>query len=189
LPEPPATEYLPVEVFNTNASGSVSKPELTGNTYFDEKLVEKQKSEIAPPTPVLFVAPRPEPKSGFNIFWLLPIFALGLLSVAGVGGIIWMNSPNSAEPTKPVSNAVNSAPTSASTISPTSPSITPKLTPTPVTTSSNPVMSSEKTKPTIAPTIDKTPIIQNPVKTPAVRKTVKPKPSQNPNCILTDSCQ
>jgi serine/threonine protein kinase len=131
FPEPSVTQSLPVEVSGTSASGSISKSEFTDSPYFDEKLVEENKPA---PEPVPFVEPQPEPKSGFNILLLLPIFAIGLLTVGGIGGgIIWLNRSNSTETPKPVSNTTISTPTATPTIAPT---ISPTLTPTSSSTDS-----------------------------------------------------
>lgn len=174
LPEPFVTESLPIEISGTSSSGSISKPELTETPYFDEKLVGEKKPAIVP---VPFVEPQAEHKSGFNVLWLLPIFAVGLLAVGGVSGIVWLNGSSSTKPTKPDAIVTTATPTAL-----------PAVSPTPASTPSDPLVSDEKPKPTAAPAQNKTPV-QNPVKTPAGRKSPKPKPPQDPNCVFTNTCQ
>ncbi len=182
ISEPSITESLQFDIAETQPSGSVSKPELTDTPYFDEKLVKQAKSEEKRPVPIPFVETKPESKSGFNLVWLLPIFALGLLTVGGIGGgIVWLNSSNSEERKESNSNISTATPT-------VSPTLKPTISPTPAPTVSNPVVSDEKPTPTPAPTVQKTPIQQTPVKTPVVRTTPKPKPTKDSDCIFTGDC-
>lgn len=186
--ESPITETLTVEASETSFSESTSKPELARNAYATQKTIEERRPE---PASARFSEPKAASKSGFNSFWLLSIFAVGLLTVGGIGGgMVWLNGSISTDPNKPVSNTKISTPTGAPTISPTSsPTVSPTSQPTPEPTSSNPIVGGEKPKPTIVPTPDKTPKIQSPVKTPQPQKTSKPKPQQDPNCVFTNSCQ
>ncbi|MBS1794309.1 MAG: serine/threonine protein kinase [Acidobacteria bacterium] len=192
LPEPPDTGSSRFESSGTKPSGRISKSELTGLPYYDKELVEPEKPRIDP-APVPFADPKtPAAKSGFNIFWLLPIFAVGLLAIGGIGGGIgWMNGFASSNTTKPVSNTTVSTP--VRTPSPSSPTVSPTVSPTPTPTPNNSVKNEDKPKPT--PTVSPTPTpaqvktpIQNPVKTPSAPKTPKTKPSQDPNCVFTNSC-
>jgi serine/threonine protein kinase len=192
LSESAITQTLPIEPSNTNISGSVSKSEFTGNLYFDEELIEEKTPKTAP---VPFVESPSVPKPAFNFLWLAPIFAVGVLTIIGIGsGMYLFNSAspanlNNSTPSQKISTptatpAPSVSPTSAPTATPT---IAPTATPTQERVSNK---TSKKNKPTIAPTTDKTPIIQNPVKTP-VPKTPKPvkTPDRSDDCVYNGRCR
>ena len=149
--------------------------------------VEFEKPEIAPVAVVAAetensflpsFAVAPERKA----VWILPVIIIGLL-VFGVGAFgVWVMSGNSGGE-KVNNSAANTAgtPTPSAALT-ASPDASPENEPTPSATPN----SLEKTKPTIAPTQNKTPV-QNQVKTSPTITT--PKPTQDPNCVFTNSCK
>lgn len=154
--ESSVTESLPLEVSNTQPAGSISSPELTAPVYFNQNLHEQKQ----PPKPFSAPSATNKAKAGFNVLWLLPIFAVGLLMISGIGGIVWFNSSNSTETNKTVSNTANSTPAASSTVSSAGSAET---SPTPVPTSSDLVGTTDKQKTTPAPTQNK-PVVQTTVK-------------------------
>ncbi|MGI8638795.1 MAG: protein kinase domain-containing protein [Pyrinomonadaceae bacterium] len=177
--EPSFTESLPIDVSNTQPSGSVSKAELTGTAYFNKVLIEKKQTI---PEPLLVANTEYNSKSNAKPFWILPIAALSILTVGGIGGFVLMNNSGSTNSNKPAANVVISSPT-------ITPTVAPRTSPTPLPVQDKPDKINEKPKPSVIPTPNRTPL-QNPVKTPLTRqKTPKPKPTQDPNCVFTNTCQ
>ena len=127
------TESSLPETSNTPPSGSVSKSELTGTAYFDESLMDKKETT---PEPLPIYESKSESKSDAKLFWILPIAAVGIFAVGGIGGMVWWNNSNAVDSNKSAVNAVISTPTAAATISPTvspivSPTVSPTAAPTP----------------------------------------------------------
>ena len=148
--------------------------------------VESERRETTPVS--VAVADKDEFLPGFAAappgkkVWMLPLVVIGLLifGVAAFG--MWMMFGNSenAGANNSVTN-INS-PTSTPTASPTvEPSVLTENEPTPVPTQTT----SERPKPTVAPAQNKTPV--QTVKTPPPVKI--PKPTQDPNCVFTNSCK
>ena len=119
------TESSLPEISNTPPSGSVSKSELTGTAYFDESLMDKKETT---PEPLPIYESKSESKSDAKLFWILPIAAVGIFAVGGIGGMVWWNNSNAVDSNKSAVNAVISTPTAAATISPT---VSPTAAPTP----------------------------------------------------------
>jgi hypothetical protein len=178
------TEPLPVDVSNTQPSGSISKAELTGTEYFDEVLIEKKQIT---PEPLLVTDTKSESKPNAKIFWILPIAALSILTIGGIGGFVLMNNSSSINPNKPAANVAISTPTATPAITPT---VAPSVSPTPLPTQNKPDKINEKPKPSVMSTPNKTPI-QNPIKTPPRQKTPKPKTQKqniSDDCIYNGKC-
>ena len=176
--ESPITEILPIEVSNTQPAGSISNPELTAPSYFNEKLIEKKPQTV--PMSVPFTAT--ETKTGFNVFWLIPIFAIGLLAVGGIGGFVLLNSSNSTETTNSVSNITISTPNASPSVSSAGSA---GISTSPEPTASNPVVRDENPKPTTAPTQNK-PVVQTTVKPPVTSKPIPQK--SNAPTKMSDDC-
>ncbi len=179
--EPSFTESLPIDVSNTQPSGSVSKAELTGDSYFDKPSDNKKQTA---PVPAVFIKEEVNPKPDAKMFWLLPIAALGVLTVGGIGGIIWLSNSGSVESNKPA-NIVISAPTVTPTVEPTiKPSVSPNIQATPAPTQSKPIVDDAKPKPTVTPK-------RTPVAASTIRPTTKPKktPNLSDDCIYNGECK
>ena len=140
--------------------------------------------------------------------WIFPtaIVALLIFGIVAVGMLMLFNSSKN----KSVSNTQTSLPTAPPTISPTpepsveqivsatpeptvEPTPEPTAVPTPLPTNSPaPVVVSEtaKPRPTPMPTVNKTPVQVVPVKTPQpqIKRTPKPQPTKNSDCIFTGDC-
>lgn len=162
----------------TLLSESISNSDLTGDSYFEEVLPDKKKTVHKP-----FSFMEREIAAGLKnhakMFWLLPIAAFGVLTASSIGGIIWLSNWNSTDSTKPAANIEVSTPTTTPTIKP---NISPSVQATPKTSISRKV--DERPKTTVAP---KSAPINTPVKTQ--RSKPKPKPTQDPNCVFTNSCR
>ncbi len=173
------------EVFKTPAAGNIFESEIPKTSYFAEKPVDERQT-----APVTLIEPEPieAASSGAKRSWLLPLAALGILTVGGIGGAIWLNGPSSPVSNKPTANVAASTLTIQPSISPTiQPGISSGASPTVSPTTVQNISEKNKPKPTIAPTQNKTPV-QNTVK-PTTQKTSKPKPQQDPNCVFTNSCK
>lgn len=183
------TEPLPVDVSITQPTGSISKTEVTGTGHFDQMLLEKNQTSAQS-----MIFGDAEPKLRVKTLWILPIAALGILTISGISGFVLMNNLGPTDPNKPVPNVVISTPTATPAITPT---VAPIISPTPLPTQSKPNETSEKrriyekAKPSVVPTPNKTPI-QIPVKTPLPQgKIPKPKPQKqniSDDCIYNGRC-
>jgi serine/threonine protein kinase len=176
------TESSLVEVSNTQPSGSIIKSELTGTSYFDESLIDSKETT---PEPLPIFPQKSESKSDAKLFWILPIAAVSIFAVGGIGGMVWWSDSNSTDSNKPAVNAVIATPTATATISPI---VSPSASPIPSATPDNTDKSGEK--PTVLPTPNKTPM-QNPEKTPSIQKTPKTKPQKqntSDDCIYNGKC-
>ena len=191
---PPTVEQLPVletlavesstiEVLDTPPSGNL-KPESTGASYFSEIMVKAKENT---PEPLPLVKKEFDSKSGAKTLWILPIVAVCVLTVGGIGGMVWLRDSISADSNKPAINAVIATPTITAT---TSPTVAPTVSPTPLPTPNIVNKSDGKTKSAVAPTPNKTPT-QNPVKTPLIQSPPKPKPQKqniSDDCIYNGKC-
>ena len=120
--------------------------------------------------------------SAMKVSWILPITAVGILSVGGIGGVMWFNSANSANTNKPgVNSPVIAAPTTTPKMSP---DVLPTSSPVPVVTDIG------KPRQSVAATPGKTPPKQNPVKTstPEKIKTPKPEKTISEDCRYNGKC-
>jgi serine/threonine protein kinase len=175
---PPVTETQPTEVFSTQPSGSVSKPELTGTPYFDKNLVAEPKREFAPVPPV--VNPVSQPKPPAKPFWLIPIAAVVVLIAGSVGGFVWLNGTSgTSSGVKTTANQTASNSTTSTSVSAnSSPTVSPTASPTPGNSPSGAAPQDEKTKTPTAPTQTK-PAVQN-TRTPQPQPTKPPQSTSNP---------
>ena len=119
-------------------------------------------------------------------WWALPAIALFILTTVAVSAWILSNSPKSSEsPDQPIINAVPSV--STSVVPTVSASPTPSDAPI-----STPNRSPEKTVPSSKPPVE-TPRNDEPGKPSAAKKPAqtspKPKPTEDPNCVFTNSCR
>lgn len=119
--------------------------------------------------------------------WILPVIIIGLLFIGiGVFGM-WVMSGNSSSDNGNINQTVNNQIVTNKT---TTPDVSP--TPTPISekpipaSSQNVLPNKEKPNPTIASTVKKTPV-QSSAKTPPPLKT--PAPTQDPNCVFTNTCK
>lgn len=182
-PEILAIESPTIEVSDAPLSGNL-KSELTGASYLSEIMV---KAKETTPEPSPFAEKEFNSKSGAKTLWILPIVAVCILTVGGIGGMVWLRTSNSADSNKPTVNAVIATPTATATASPT---VVPTLFPTPLPTPNIANKSGGKTKPAVAPTLNKT-STQNPVKTPPIQNPPKPKPQKqniSDDCLYNGKC-
>jgi len=178
--EPSFTESLPVDVSNTQPSGSISKAELTETEYFDEMSVEKKQIT---PEPLLVTDTKSESKPNAKIFWILPIAALSILTVGGIGGFVLMNNSSSINSNKPAANVVISIPSIPPTVSPTIETPTQSV----VNNSVTPSREAVNTTPTVKPTTQQKPTTQPQPTTPRPQsKSVKPKPQPTKMVTVDD---
>lgn len=152
---------------------------------------------LAPPkAPDKLAAPvRPSPYR--KLLWLVPAAFLVLLAFTGgmYALAVWfLNTRPTVNSNVPEVNRATPSPTR--TIEPTPvverPSPTPAVIyvpPTPMPTATPAVIRPDRT-PQRQPTPEVVPTPARPVKTPEVKRTPrpKPKPSQDPNCVFTNSC-
>ncbi len=178
----PSPDFSTIQTSDTQPSGSISNPELIEVPLLDLPLDDKK--EIAS---VLFTERENVSKPNAKIFWLLPISALSILAVFGIGGVLWLNSSDSNDSIKSAANVGVTIPTATPTIKPTiEPSVLPSIqsTPTPIPDNSNKVF--EKSKSTIVAT-PKRESPKVPVRTPLPSKP-KQNPKQDPSCVFTNTC-
>ena len=129
-----------------------------------------------------------QPTPDMKLSWILPIAAVGILSVGGIGGMMWLNNADSANTNK---SGVNSAVIVAPTDAAVSPTITPNNSPgvLPATSPLPTISNIEKPKQSVT-TPGKTPPKQNPVKTstPEKIKTPKPEKTISEDCRYNGKC-
>ena len=176
-----------IEISNTAPSESASKSELTGTAYFNEPLTYN-KEIISEPLPI--IQKKSGSKSDAKLFWILPIAAVCIFAVGGIGGIFWWIGLDSTNSVTPAVNPEISTPTVTPTVEPTvEPTIEPSASPIPSPTTNPTTESDGETEPTPLP--KKTPIQKpSPVKTPPIQKTPIPKPPSRPSadCIYNGRC-
>lgn len=173
------SDFSTIQESDTRPSEGVSKSELTGVSYFDELSDNKKQT-----APVSFIEEKIASKPNAKMFWLLPA-ALGILTVSGIGGIVWLSNSVSVESNKPAANIVISAPTVAPTLEPPiKPSVSPSIQVTPIPTQSKPILDELKPKPTVMPK-------RTPVAASTIRPTPKPKktPNLSDDCIYNGKCK
>ena len=175
VPPPDVSKPFPLKAPETQSSGIVAKPPtnpIIDRTIPDQKLVTS--------TPIFLAEKAHEPRFAFKALWLIPIGALGILAILGLGGTILLTNFLWSQPQQPITDSVNALPsstTAATTISPTpTPRISPKQTPT------KDGAKVENPKPVNTPVINKPPA-QTSTKKPATE------PKQDPNCVFTNSCK
>jgi len=176
----PFPDFSTVQTSDTRPSGSVSKPELMEVPYFEKFSDDKNQT-----APALFIEKEIDSKPNAKMFWLLPIAALSILAVFGIGGMVWLGSSNSTDSTKPAANVVISTPTAAPTTRPAiEPSVSPSFQPTPAPTQNKSIVENAKPKPTVAPK-------RTPVVIPTTRPAPKPKktPKMSDDCIYNGKCK
>ncbi len=182
----PLSEFSTDDELDFRQSENISKAELPDNVYFEEVLPGKKKS-ISESFPVMEKESKKDTKNDAKLFWLLPITALGILLISGIGGIMWLSISNSTKPNKTTTKSVISTPSATETISPTPvPNASPTVLPTPDKTTK----SDKKPKPVVLPTPDKTPK-QNPVKPPPIQSAPKVKPPKqnvSDDCVYNRKC-
>ncbi len=180
LPSGTHHSYETAKALDTRPSGSISKIELTEDSYIAEPSKSKEQS-----VPAFLIKEEKNSKFNGKMFWLLPTAALGILTVSSIGGIVWLSNSGSVESDKPPTNVEISTPTPAPTITPTIKSgVSPSVQPTPAPTQNKPVIADNpKPKPTVTPK-----------RTPAIIRTERapPKPKKAPNmsddCIYNGKC-
>ncbi len=182
LKMPPSVTQSPAELTvqesDFQQSGNIAKAELTGEVHFEEVLSEKSKS-VFEPFSIMEKEIKANSKNDAKLFWLLPIAALSLLTVGGIGGTMWLSNSDSANSNNSATKIVISTPTA--TTSPTE-SVSPNASATPAPKSDKTNKINEKTKPSVSSKPSKTPI-QSPIKIPTPTKTPKP-----PKQIYSDDC-
>lgn len=180
------SDFSTMQESDFKKSESVSKSELTGKVYSEELLPEKKKAAIKPfPFTEKEIAEASE--NDVKRFRFLPIAALGILTIGGIGGMMWLNSSSSVDSTnKSAANVVISTPT----VTPTTklviePSVSPSILPTPAPTQNKPIIVDKvKPKPTVVP--KRTPVIA--LTTPPI-PTPKKTPNLSDDCIYNGKCK
>ncbi|HMS41333.1 MAG TPA: protein kinase [Pyrinomonadaceae bacterium] len=180
---------IPLEINSEKIVPELEK-KFTESTVSDNIALDSEKSKVvtienkAQTAPFVDVPTKSDKKKAF---WALPFIALSIfiLGVAGFGTLLLFNNSNSGVSNKTVSNSETVLPILTPTVSPL-PTFEPSISPT--DTPKQNILGSGKPKLTVAPTQNKTPI-QTPIKTPRVRETATPKPTQDPNCVRTNSCK
>lgn len=172
--------YETIKSSKTRPSENLSEAESAKARNIAQTAENKQ--QIAP----AFSIKEENSNSKGKMFWLLLTAALGVLTISGIGGIVWLSdSSSSIESNKPAANVVISSPTPAPTIAPTiKPSVSPSVLPTPAPTQNKPVVTeTAKPKPTAAP--KRTPVI-----VPTTRTTPKrgKTPNMSDDCIYNGKC-
>jgi serine/threonine protein kinase len=177
LPSETNPSYETIKTPDTRPSKSVSESKLPEARNIAQAEENKEQS-----VPAFLVKEEANSKSKGKMFWLLPTAALGILTVSGIGGIVWLSGSDSAESNKPAANVVISIPTPAPTIKP---GISPSVQPTPAPTQNKPVAADiAKPKPTVTP--KRTPVVTRTERaTPAPRKT----PKLSEDCIYNGNCE
>lgn len=169
LSEPEKAALNPTEKF----SATETQPERVSEPVFS--LFEDNSGEDAP--------------ISNRLLWAVPLALIGILLVGGVGAMVWWDGDRPTEPEKPPVNT-----TAAEQPPKAEPSDEPGFlpTPTPVKTEvrreTKPEVKTEvkQTGPRVRPTgTPKT--VPNTTKTPEAAK--KPRPTQDPRCVYTNSCQ
>jgi serine/threonine protein kinase len=162
----------------TISSVHVSNSDLTGPSYLQGILPEEKAT--SPNIPQLLVKEKSDPASRKSILTrVLPIGLFGFLA-AGIGSAIWLGFLSTSASNKSVSNISLSSPTVIPTSAPTNlPNAAATVEPPPPAQQSR-----SETANQAARTPNKIPA---PVKTPQIKGI--PKPKQDPNCILTNSCR
>ncbi|CAN5425118.1 hypothetical protein BH20ACI1_BH20ACI1_08270 [soil metagenome] len=169
--QPPA-EFT-IREWGFQPSGNIAKAELTEKVYSEEILPDKNKM-IFESFPTLEKA---DSKNDAKLFRLLPITALGILTISGIGGIMWLSNSDSTSSNKPATKIVISTPTATP-----APTVSPNVPPTPAPTPNKPNKIKEKMKTSVPSKPSKTPI-QSPIKMPPPTRTPKP-----PKQIYSDDC-
>ena len=172
-------DFSTAQTPHTLSSGSISKPEIEV-PLFDAPSDNKKQT-----APVLFAEKEVDSNPNAKIFWLLPIAALSILAVFGIGGMVWISSSDSTDSNKPAANTAISTPTAAPTSKSTiQPIVSPGSQATPSPTQNKPNVNNEKPKPTVAP--KRTPVI-----VPSTRSTPKPRktPNLSDDCIYNGKCK
>lgn len=185
---PAVTESQPIEVFNTQPSGSISKPEPVDAPYFDKNPVAENRREFVQAPPVIDRVTETNPKA--KLFWLVPVAAVIILIAGSVGGFVWLNNSGSA-PAQVKSTANQAASNStATTTTPdstnTSPDVSPSSSKSPLPPQSSAGTTDGQPKPTVAPTKTR-PVIQNPVTPKPTKPPVKRDLSDD--CIYNGRCK
>lgn len=188
VPEVLDTKPSISEVFDTQLLESTSESALTGTSYLNENFVNVKENH---PETLSLASKDFETESKAKTFWVFPIAALSILTVSGIGGMVWLNGSNAADSNKTAAKPVIVVPTATATILPTvSPSALPTIQPTVLPTPNISNKSIEKSNLTALPAPNKTPI-QNSVKTPLRQNLPKPKPQKqnfSDDCLYNGKC-
>jgi serine/threonine protein kinase len=195
----PATDSGLGQISETIPTGNVSNPELTAQLYSEEILPEEKK-EVASEVSSFLHQPIEEKRGNQKLLWVIPIALVGVLAMAGIGGLAWlgMSWGNSGSSNKSDSDGKVSTPSATATATPAvnvaptvAPAVSAPVAPTATPTSapmSTPIQGKSETPKTVAVTPNRTPTV---AKTPAAatKKTATPRPTPDPNCVFTNSCQ
>lgn len=181
-----ASDFSTMQESDFKQSGNISKSEFTGKVYSEEIFPEKKKAAIEP-----FSFTEKEiaeaSENDTKRFRLLPIAALSILTVGGIGGMMWLNNSSSVDSTnKSAANVVISIPTATPTTKLViEPSVSPSILPTPAPTENKPIIV-DKVKPTPTVVPKRTPVISS-----TTQPTSKPKktPNLSDNCIYNGKCK
>jgi len=201
--EDPITDSSFEEMNDTNPSGIISEPEMTEPSYLDGVLPAKVET-----TPQSLSAVQTDFEADSNesakLYRILPIFAFAIFVISGVGGIIWMTSSPSLESDQPAvnTNFIVPTPTDVPVGTQTLDSTNQNLDQTNVSNSAT-ASSSPSDEPLPSPTRNRATKSKNrktsatpkrsrkPNVTPKKKRQTqkKPRPTQDPNCVFTNSCQ